>query len=106
MYIHSSSGLPGNPIANAITIILGVLTLVVAFAFGFVLLTGFLIVAAVFVSFISLRLWWLSRKLRREGADEFSVREDPGHRGAVQGYVIDAEYRVLEEDAGKDEPRR
>lgn len=90
------SGLPGNPIANAVTVVLGALALVAVFAFGFVILTAFLILAAVFVSFVSLRLWWLGRKLRRSGVDLGRFNRDHASREREEGTVIDAEYRVIE----------
>lgn len=94
MYLRS--GLPGNPIANAVTIVLGALALVAVFAFGFVILTGFLILGAIFVSFVSLRLWWLGRKLRRSGVEFESVNREHVSRPDEKGTVIDAEYRVIE----------
>ena len=91
----SSSALPGNPVANVITIILGSLALVAAFAFGLVLLAGFVIAAALFVSFISVRLWWLKRKLTGQGATERPPQ--PGDTS-----VVEAEYEIISRERDRD----
>lgn len=96
--------LPGNPIVNAVTIVLGIAALGVAAVFGFVLFGAFLIAAAVFVSVISLRLWWLRRKLAKSGgAGRHSAARGTARRddGSV---LIDVEYEVL--DGQKRRPRR
>ena len=81
------SGFAGNPVANAITAILGVIALGAAVVFSLAAFAIFAIAALVFASVVGIRLWWLSRKLRARGA--------PRHRPSP-GAVIDVEYEVLD----------
>lgn len=98
-YSSLQSGIPaGGPIASALVILVGSLviaaSLVVGF-FAFVILgTLLMIVAAV----VSIRLWWLRRKLARDPA--FRARH--GERPAGTTQTIEGEYRVvIEDDAGR-----
>lgn len=89
MNASSNHGFPaGNPIANAIVIIVGALaigaSLVLGF-FAFVVLASLLIV---FAAIIGIRIWWFRFKLRKSGApDPFEPPADGG--------VIEGEYRVV-----------
>lgn len=92
MNASSNQGFPaGNPIANAIVIIVGALaigaSLVLGF-FAFVVLASLLIV---FAAVIGIRVWWYRFKLRRSGA------KDPS-RPSADGGVIEGEYRVIVEE--------
>ena len=89
MNASSNQGFPaGNPIANAIVIIVGALaigaSLVLGF-FAFVVLASLLIV---FAAIIGIRVWWFRFKMRKSG------------RG---NGVIEGEYRVVVEE--RREPR-
>lgn len=104
-YSYTGRGLTGNPLANALTIVLGVIALVAAVLFGFVLLTAFLIAGAVFVSFVALRIWWLKRRLTgaagaRVRRSECGNSERPAQRpGQRPGRTIThAEYTVIDDD--------
>lgn len=89
----------GNPIANALTIVFGVLAFVVAFSFGIVLLGIFLAVIAVLASIVSVRVWWFRRKLRGQFARS-GAPAPPTSKGAT----IETEYEVLKDDP--DQPPR
>ncbi len=97
--------LPGNPIANALTVGLGVLVLVAAFAFSFVLLIAFLVALAAFAAVISVRLWWARRKFEKSGAS-FQSRSGAGVRPESEksGTVVEGDFEVLAEK--KDEHGR
>lgn len=94
-YSSTNRGLPaGNPIANALVIIVGTLAIVASIVVGFV---AFVVLGAaliVFAAIIGLRLWWFNRKLakrpasRRPGSDR-----RPGGQATIEG-----EYRVIDED--------
>lgn len=87
--------LPGNPVANAITMVLGGLALAAALVFGFAAFLVLLLVGAVFVSFVSIRLWWLRRKFAKAGGQ---MHGHPGRPPSESGSTIDAEYEVLSRD--------
>ena len=88
------SGFPvGNPLANLLVVIVGVLTIAVSVVLGFfafVTLGAFLLVMA---AVIGLRVWWLNRKLRRNAP----AGQGPAARGGPGG-VIEGEYRVVTRD--------
>lgn len=88
----SKRGFPaGNPIANALVIVVGALVIGISLVLGFfafVILTTILIV---FSAFVGLRLWWFNRKLRQK--HDASARD--GHETAG---VIEGEFRVIEKD--------
>ena len=90
----------GNPIANALVIIVGALaiaaSIVVGF-FAFVILASLLIV---FSAIVGIRLWWFRRKMRKawEASAENGEGQPRVHR------VIEGEYHVVVEE--RDETER
>lgn len=100
-YSSLQGGFPaGNPIASALVIIVGSLviaaSIVVGF-FAFVILGSLLMVIA---AVVSIRLWWLRRKLARD--PEF--RTQTGHRRHDAPQIIEGEYRIVvdeESDPGR-----
>ena len=82
---------PGNPLTRLIAGLFGLLALIGAFFFGFVLLAVALAVGLVAFVVIQLRFWWLRRNSAFAGQrpGESKPREDS------DGTVIDAEYEVV-----------
>ncbi|MDJ0918219.1 MAG: hypothetical protein QNJ05_10670 [Woeseiaceae bacterium] len=83
-YSSANRGFPaGNPIANAIVIIVGTLAIAASIIIGFV---AFLVLASIILvmaAVVGLRLWWFNRKLRRE------PRPDPDSGdGVIEGEFI------------------
>ena len=99
-YSSANRGFPaGNPIANALVIIVGTLVIaasVVLGFFAFVVLGSVLVILA---GIIGIRLWWFNRKMRRSPEYQEAVRRSKG--GAHE--TIEGEYRVVieERDEGK-----
>lgn len=90
----------GNPIANAVVILVGTVAILASVVVGFfaavVLGAALLILAAI----IGIRLWWLRRKISASGAA--SRRGSPEHRSSTQ--TIEGEYHVVvdrRDDAGR-----
>lgn len=94
-YWSLDRGFPaGGPIANALVVIVG--TLVIAASifvgfFAFLILGSLLLVLA---AAVSIRLWWMRRKLARGPAPGASARA--GTTGTRQ--TIEGEYHVIVED--------
>jgi len=91
-YSSADRGFPaGNPIANALVIVVGTLAIAASIVLGFfafvVLGSALLILAAV----VGIRLWWFRRKAARR-----SGRVRPGSNGGHQ--TIEGEYHVVIED--------
>lgn len=92
---HTSEfrGLPGgNPIANALVIVVGALVIGASIVLGFV---AFLVLASIVLvlgAIVGLRVWWLNRKLAQRPRSAASTRRQP-HSGYIEG-----EYHVVKED--------
>jgi uncharacterized membrane protein YphA (DoxX/SURF4 family) len=89
-------GIPvGNPIANALVVIVGALVIgasVVLGFFAFLVLAGIVLVLG---AIVSLRVWWFNRKLRRE------MDKQPSQPGSARLHVIEGEYHVVK---GEEKP--
>lgn len=86
-------GIPvGNPIANALVVVVGALVIGASIVLGFF---AFLVLAGVVLvlgAIISLRVWWFNRKLRRE------MKKQPPQSGNAKLHVIEGEYHVVKDD--------
>jgi Flp pilus assembly protein TadB len=91
---HSRSGFPvGNPIANVLVAIAGLLTIAVSVVVGFVALLVLGAIVLVVAAVIGLRVWWFNRQLRRQAG-----AKRPGEAGGGPSSVIEGEYRVISRD--------
>ena len=85
-------GIPaGNPIANALVVIVGALAIgasIVLGFFAFVVLGSILLVLG---AIIGLRVWWFNRKLRRDLQDNATAESH------VRVDVIEGEYTVVKD---------
>lgn len=93
-YSSANRGFPaGNPIANALVIVVGTLAIAASIVIGFVAFVVLASIILVMAAVIGLRLWWFNRKHRRQ------VKPRPATRqGAIEG-----EFTVVSEN--KEEPR-
>ena len=93
----SHIGLPaGNPIANLLVIVVGVLAIAASVVLGFF---AFVIVGSivlVMASIIGLRVWWFKQKMKGR------QQQGPRSGDSPPGGVIEGEYRVVA-DSDKDE---
>ena len=94
-YSTPNRGFPaGNPLANALVIIVGALVIGASIVLGFLAFVVLASVILVMAAIIGIRVWWLSRKLRKSG------KEAPG--GArPPSRVIEGEYHVIVEERHK-----
>jgi len=92
-YTSLNRGIPaGNPIANALVIIVGALVIgasIVLGFFAFIVLAGIVLVLG---AIISMRVWWLNRRLARAGHATSTTGQTVRHR------VIEGEYHVVKGD--------
>jgi predicted lipid-binding transport protein (Tim44 family) len=92
-YSSLNRGIPaGNPIANALVVIVGALAIGASIVLGFVAFVVLGSIVLVLGSIIGLRIWWFNRKLRGQRG----VQTPPGQ--AEQGGVIEGEYHVVKGD--------
>ena len=91
MYTRGFSA--GNPIANALVVIVGALAIAASIVLGFVAFVVLGSIILVLAAIVGIRVWWFNRKLQREGAGTGST--DPRPPG---GGVIEGEYHVVKGD--------
>ena len=103
---HYTFRTSGNPLVQALWVVVGVAVLVAAVVMGALVLAVLLALGAVAAAVFAVRVWWLRRKLERAGA--FAAGPvDSTSEGSADGAeprLIEAEYTVLAErdapDAG------
>ncbi len=80
---------PGNPLVNALVIVLGALAIAASLVLGFF---AFVVLATVFIMFaavVGIRLWWLNWRFGRQRAGT------QGKPGGQDADLIEGEYRVV-----------
>ena len=82
----------GNPIANALVIIVGALAIGASLVLGFVAFLVLGTIVLVLAAIVGIRVWWFNRKLQREGRVPGSP-EQPAPGGVIEG-----EYHVVKGD--------
>ena len=86
-------GIPaGNPIANALVVIVGLMTIGVFIVLGFFAFVVLGSVLLVLGSIIALRVWWFNRKLAKQAGNKPSAEQAP------PSGVIEGEYHVVKDD--------
>lgn len=95
MVRHSSKGgIPaGNPIANILVVIAGVLAIAASVVLGFFAFVALSAIILVTAAIIGIRVWWLNRKLGRQ-----APKADATTRRPASGGVIEGEYHVVRGD--------
>ena len=90
-YSFDQRGIPaGNPIANILVIIVGALAIGASIVLGFFAFVVLGSIVLVLGAIISLRVWWLKRKLGS------TLQEQAGK--PPPGGVIEGEYHVVKGD--------
>ena len=87
----------GNPLANALVIIVGALAIGLSVIVGVVAFVALAAVLLVLGAIIAIRVWWLNRHLPRG-----SSRRSPGQ--AAGSDVIEGEFKVVSDERKRDQP--
>ena len=85
---------PMNPITRILAGLFGLVALVGAFFFGFLILAVAVAVGMVAWIALRLRLWWLGRRAGSTGAQPGPSAGEPG-QGDEGSSVIEGEYKVV-----------
>ncbi len=88
----------GNPLANALVIIVGILVIAVSFVIGVVAFVALLAAAIVMAAVIGVRVWWLNRKL---GTGQNSYMNQR-HTKSAAPEIIEGEFRVISHDKAQE----
>lgn len=89
--IHFSGG---NPLANALVIVVGSLMIALSLVLGFFAFLAIGSLVLVLAAVIGVRVWWLQRKLRKEAGNPSTDRD--GRPQSVE--IIEGEYRIVSRD--------
>ncbi len=92
-YTEFNRGIPaGNPIANALVVIIGALAIGASIVLGFFAFVVLGSIVLVLGAIIGLRVWWFKRKLRNQPGMQQRPDQVP------PGGVIEGEYHVVKGD--------
>lgn len=85
------NGIPvGNPVANLLVVIVGLLTIGVSVVLGFFAFVVLSTIVLVTAATIGLRLWWFNRKMRGRADSRHANAAGEGRQAVIEG-----EYRVV-----------
>ena len=89
----------GNPLANALVVVVGAIVIAVSFVLGVVALVALASALVVMAAIIGVRVWWVNRRLGgRRGS-----HADQDNGNATGKAVIEGEYRVVGSDGDRDQ---
>jgi len=92
-YSSLNRGMPaGNPIANALVVIVGALAIGASIVLGFFAFVVLGSIILVFGAIIALRVWWFNRRLAKQAGGRPPPQQQP------KGGVIEGEYHVVKSD--------
>ena len=93
----ANRGFPaGNPIANALVIVVGALVIGASLVLGFVAFIVLSVILMILAAVVGIRLWWFRRKYAKTAGDG-----KPGEPRGSSG-VIEGEYRVVVEERDRE----
>jgi len=91
-YSSSKRGFPaGNPIANALVIVVGALAIGASIVLGFVAFVVLSSIILILAAVVGIRLWWFNRKLQKATAS--GQRDEASVSGVIEGEY----HEVIEE---------
>jgi len=88
----------GNPLANALVVVVGTLAIVTFLVVGFFAFVVLAVLALVLGAIIGIRIWWFNRRIRRDAAGRRSRSAGPDD---VRARIIEGEYRDVSDDPGR-----
>lgn len=93
-YSSSKNSFPaGNPIANALVVVAGVLAIAASIVLGFFAFVALSAIVLVTAAIVGIRVWWFKRKMgQRSGMGQAA----PGQKSPDT--VIEGEYQVVHKD--------
>ncbi|MEX0975820.1 MAG: hypothetical protein WDZ50_01835 [Woeseia sp.] len=92
----------GNPLANALMLVVGALAVGAAIVLGFLAFIVLVGIVVVLAGVVGIRLWWFNRslrknRLRKNGMHKNSTTQNVGNQAnsGDSTKVIEGEYRVV-----------
>ncbi len=90
----------GNPLANALVVVVGALAIGVSLVLGMVAFVVLGSVVLVLAAIVAIRLWWFQRGMKKQGRNRSSARSDRQEDGVIEG-----EFRIVSADKDSSESR-
>lgn len=90
----------GNPLANALVVVVGAVVIAVSFVLGVVAFVALASALLVLAAIVGVRLWWLNR--RSGGHRHSPVNQNNGT--GTDNAVIEGEYLVVGTDVDRESP--
>lgn len=81
----------GNPLANVLVVIVGIIVISLSLALGFVVFVGIAGFMLIMAAVVSVRVWWLKRRFAAKVGDK--PRHPPGTAGTIR--IIEGEYHEV-----------
>lgn len=88
----------GNPLANVLVIIVGVLAVGASIVLGVVAFITLGSLVLIMAAVIGIRLWWMNRKIRKDFASD--ERSGPVRPGSID--IIEGEFKVVTKNKEND----
>ena len=82
----------GNPLANALVAVVGILVVGASVVLGFLAFVTLGTLLLILASVIGIRVWWFNRKLKKRGGTG-GAAQNPS--ASSQGPVIEGEYQIV-----------
>lgn len=97
MNFSSNRGFPaGNPIANALVIVVGALAIAASVVLGFFAFLVVLSLLAICAVILGIRAWWFRRSLVRSAGPANGAPGEAEAGSRTSNNVIEGEFRVIE----------
>jgi uncharacterized membrane protein YphA (DoxX/SURF4 family) len=88
----------GNPLANALVVVVGAVVIGVSFVLGLVAFVALASAVLVLAAIIGVRVWWLNRKLGHHQKNHMNQNS----KSATGTEIIEGEFRVIAPKKGRD----
>ena len=88
----------GNPLANALVVVVGAIVIAVSFVLGVVALVALASAVLVMAAIIGVRVWWLGRKFGTRQKNHMNQKA----RSAGNSGIIEGEYHVVDPEKDRD----
>jgi uncharacterized membrane protein YphA (DoxX/SURF4 family) len=88
----------GNPLANVLVVIVGIVVISLSLALGFFVFLGIAAFVVVTAAIMAIRNWWYGRRFSKPNAGDRTGSAQPSER-----LVIEGEYQRVEESKTPDQ---
>lgn len=95
----------GNPLANALVILVGTLAVAATVVLGFLAFIAVASLILILAAIIGIRVWWLNRRLARQRRSRGSGSRPHGAEDRDRIHVIEGEFSDLSRGSSERDPR-